>query len=163
MTARPVKAICRQPSGAGTALQQRGKLSDRLECGTWKRKTGNQSRCSSKKVFGWTNWRFRGTLSKLADCVKVEFDDDKHIEDDLMPKRKDDLKFAPPPGLTWADVDAALKAGEVEGVPAGTDLEEFIWQTIPESRFEIAARNPGRTFTLASWGMRASDLSDDGE
>lgn len=49
--------------------------------------------------------------------------------------------------LTWADVDEALRAGAVEGVPAGTDLEEFIWQNIPDARPEIEARNPGRKFS----------------
>lgn len=49
--------------------------------------------------------------------------------------------------LTWADIDEALRSGSVEGVPAGTDLEEFLWQNIPESRSQVEARNPGRKFS----------------
>jgi hypothetical protein len=58
-------------------------------------------------------------------------------------------------GTTWADIDRDLKAGRVEGVPAGTDLEEFLWQTIPESRTEVEARNPGREFTEQPWAKRS--------
>ncbi len=46
----------------------------------------------------------------------------------------------------WSDIDEALRQGAVAGVPAGTDLEEFLWQKIPESRVEVEARNPGRKF-----------------
>lgn len=56
---------------------------------------------------------------------------------------------------TWADIDDALKAGQVQGVPAGVDLEEFLWQTTPDSRKEIEARNPGRSFKKAAWATNA--------
>lgn len=59
-----------------------------------------------------------------------------------------------PEPIKWEDIDAALAAGIVKGVPAGTDLEEFIWQTRPESRNEIEARNPGRSFTPAAWAKK---------
>jgi hypothetical protein len=64
----------------------------------------------------------------------------------------DNNNDALPPGLTWKEIDRQLRTGKVRGVPAGTDLEEFLWQSIPESREEIEARNPGRKFTLAPWG-----------
>lgn len=54
----------------------------------------------------------------------------------------------------WADIDKALKAGRVDGVPAGTDLDEFLWQTRTESRPEIEARNKGRKFTAAPWAEK---------
>ncbi len=54
--------------------------------------------------------------------------------------------FSAQGNMTWADIDEALNAGLVEGVPAGTDLEEFLWQKIPDSRPQIEARNPGRKF-----------------
>jgi hypothetical protein len=53
--------------------------------------------------------------------------------------------------IKWRDVNALLLAGGIESVPAGTDLEEFLWQTIPGSRPEIEARNPGRSFVPAEW------------
>lgn len=64
-----------------------------------------------------------------------------------------------PEPIKWEDMDAALTAGIVKGVPAGTDLEEFIWQTKPESRKEIEARNAGRSFKPAEW---AKNLGKDG-
>lgn len=57
---------------------------------------------------------------------------------------------------TWADIDDALQAGQVHGVPAGVDLEEFLWQTTPDSRKEIEARNPGRSFEEAPWAREAA-------
>ena len=59
-----------------------------------------------------------------------------------------------PEPIKWEDIDAALTAGVIEGVPAGTDLEEFLWQTRPESRPEIEARNKGRKFKAASWAKK---------
>ena len=56
--------------------------------------------------------------------------------------------------LEWKDIDTALKAGIVAGVPAGVDLEEFLWQTRPESRGEVEARNKGRAFTPAAWAKK---------
>ena len=68
-------------------------------------------------------------------------------------------KATPPAGTaspngaprTWADIGAALKAGKIPGVPAGVDLEEFIWQTFPDARSEIETRNPGGKFSPAAW------------
>lgn len=56
--------------------------------------------------------------------------------------------------IRWSDVNAALKSGKVKGVPANTDLEDFIWQKFPESRKEIENRNPGRIFTKKEMGKR---------
>lgn len=64
--------------------------------------------------------------------------------------------------VDWKGIDASLRAGLVEGVPAGTDLEEFLWQTKPESRAEVEARNPGRTFKSAAWGKTARVLDPTG-
>lgn len=55
--------------------------------------------------------------------------------------------------LKWEAVDASLKGGLVKGVPAGTDLEEFLWQTRPQSRPDVEARNPGRVFKPAAWAQ----------
>ncbi len=59
-----------------------------------------------------------------------------------------------PEPLKWEDIDASLRAGIVKGVPAGTDLEEYLWQTKPESRAEVEARNPGRAFKAAAWAKK---------
>ena len=58
--------------------------------------------------------------------------------------------------LQWRDIATALEAGIVEGVPAGVDLDEFLWQKRPESRPQIEARNPSRKFTPAKWARRRS-------
>ena len=57
-----------------------------------------------------------------------------------------------PESLKWEDVDALLVAGGIPGVPKGTDLEEFMWQKMPESRPQVEARNPGRVFKPKAWG-----------
>ncbi len=59
-----------------------------------------------------------------------------------------------PEAVKWEDVDAALTAGMVDGVPAGTDLDEFLWQTRPETRVEIESRNPERVFMPAEWAQK---------
>jgi hypothetical protein len=48
--------------------------------------------------------------------------------------------------LTWKDVEEALKAGEVEGVPPGTDLAQFIWDHFPDSHEQLRKENPLRDF-----------------
>lgn len=58
----------------------------------------------------------------------------------------------------WREIDAALRAGSVPGVPAGTDLEEFLWQCRPEARPDIEARNPGRRFEPAAWASQGALL-----
>jgi hypothetical protein len=47
--------------------------------------------------------------------------------------------------LTWADIDRPLREGKVDGVPPGTDLEQFIWDAYPQARPAIEGRNPGRS------------------
>jgi len=59
--------------------------------------------------------------------------------------------------IMWKDIATSLEAGIVKGVPAGVDLDEFIWQMLPESRPQIEARNPGRKFGPAEWARKARE------
>lgn len=63
--------------------------------------------------------------------------------------------------ITWRDINAMLLTGLVEGVPAGIDLEEFLWQTIPRSRQDVEARNPGRAFEPAPWAEKIRKKEDE--
>jgi hypothetical protein len=51
--------------------------------------------------------------------------------------------------FTWAEVDRMLREGEVAGIPAGTDLAQFLWDHCPESRADLEAEYPGRVFRQA--------------
>jgi predicted phosphodiesterase len=83
------------------------------------------------------SWSERGHWFRGGNIYKAAPDGALTLE---MPEPDDRPK--------WSDIDEALRQGAVEGVPTGTDLEEFLWQNIPESRLEVEARNPGRKFKV---------------
>ena len=95
---------------------------------------------------------FSGSSDILLNSDFNELDEFSEIisegmsQDVIIPAKESNIDESET-ALTWADVDEALRSGTVKGVPAGTDLEEFIWQNFPEFRPEIEERNPGRKFS----------------